>query len=152
MKKMGSVLVKIIIAVVFVYGTAYADLILRARQAYLEGEKYYRWYQNPSEKNAYAVRVYSSAQKRLEVLLSGGKITRDKYELELEKAATVKKTFLDESSIKYAYLWYQTGAELFTPPDSKWARLSKKKMTEAGEIWKKELSAKGIKYKDYMLD
>jgi len=59
---------------------------------------------------------------------------------------------LKESSIKYAYVWYQTAVELFSPPDSKWVKLSRGKMPAARELWKAELRTKNIPFEDYMLD
>jgi hypothetical protein len=59
---------------------------------------------------------------------------------------------LRESSVKYAYIWYQTVVELFSPPESKWVRLARQKMPEAKELWKKELTAKKIPFEEYMLE
>jgi len=59
---------------------------------------------------------------------------------------------MEESSIKYAYIWYQTAVELFSPPRSKWVKLAEKKMPEAKKLWRQELTSKGIKVEDYMLE
>lgn len=56
------------------------------------------------------------------------------------------------ASPKDAYAWYQTAAELFTPPESKWSRLARQKMPQAKERWKAELRSKGIPFEDYMID
>ena len=59
---------------------------------------------------------------------------------------------MKESSLKYAYVWFQTAVELFSPPESRWVALSREKMVLAKELWKKELDAKKIPYQDYMLE
>ena len=46
---------------------------------------------------------------------------------------------VEESSLKYAYHWYKTVVELFTPPESRWVRLSRERMAEAKTLWTREL-------------
>ena len=59
---------------------------------------------------------------------------------------------VSESSLKYAYHWYKTAVDLFSPPESRWIRLSRRKMDEAKELWKAELRAKKIQFEEYMLE
>ena len=59
---------------------------------------------------------------------------------------------MKESSLKYAYVWYKTATDLFTPPESKWVKLCRAKAPVAKELWKKELAAQKIPYEEYMLD
>ena len=47
---------------------------------------------------------------------------------------------------------FQTAVELFTPPESRWVVMSRAQMPRVKELWKKELDAKHIPYKDYMLE
>ena len=56
------------------------------------------------------------------------------------------------SSAQMAYVWYETAATLFTPPESKWSRMAREKMPEAKARWKAELQAKGVRFDDAMLD
>ena len=46
----------------------------------------------------------------------------------------------------------QTAVELFSPPNSKWVKLSSEKMPLAKEKWKQELIRKKIPFEDYMLE
>ena len=64
--------------------------------------------------------------------------------LEAEKAAAA-------NDWKMAYVWYQTAVEQFSPPNSKWVRMSKDKMPVALEKWKEDLRRKKIPFEDYML-
>ncbi len=66
---------------------------------------------------------------------------RDAY-LKGEQAATPQM----------AFVWYETAATLFTPPESKWSRLSREKMPIAKARWKADLKARGIHFDEAMLD
>ncbi|MDO8733736.1 MAG: hypothetical protein Q7K21_01075 [Elusimicrobiota bacterium] len=65
--------------------------------------------------------------------------------LEAEKAA-------QKNDWKMAYVWYQTSVEQFSPPNSKWVRMSKEQMPIALEKWKEDLKNKKIPFEDYMLE
>jgi hypothetical protein len=70
----------------------------------------------------------------------------------IEVARLARDEAVAESSLKLAYHWYKTAVELFSPPRSRWVRLSESKMAEAKELWKKELDSKKIPYEEYMLE
>ena len=135
-----------------VYAMVYLDVVLRARQAYLEGEKYWSWHENPSLKSAALEKKYASESKSLDEKLSKGGIKKEEYDRQAQALGFNKKRELEESSIKYSYIWYQTAVELFSPPESKWVKLSREKMPKAKELWRQELLKKGIKVEDYMLE
>ncbi|HOW89052.1 MAG TPA: hypothetical protein PL037_02130 [Elusimicrobiales bacterium] len=40
-----------------------------------------------------------------------------------------------ENPAKYAYIWYRTAAEDFSPPETRWTRLARKKAPEALALW-----------------
>lgn len=144
----GTVLACILI----VYIMIYVDVVMRARSAYLEGEKYWRWAQNPEEKKVALTNEYNREKAVLEKKYSKKKIEKSEYEQQLEILKFNLDERIRESSIKYAYIWYQTAVELFSPPESKWVRLSRTKMVEAKEAWKKELRENNIPFEDYMLE
>jgi len=135
-----------------VYALVYVDVVLRARSAYLEGEKYRSWYEDPKLKEAAVSGWYAGEKSRLDNRLEKNKLSRDEYDRQVEILEFTKGQKLKESSIKYAYIWYQTAVELFSPPESKWVKLSREKMPKAKELWKQELKAKNIPFEDYMLD
>jgi hypothetical protein len=136
----------------FVYAAACADVVLRARSAYLEGEKWLAWSEHPELKKAHFDAVLADETKRLEAERAAGKLTDDELKKKLGLAAFERDQAVAESSLKYAFVWFQTGAELFTPPESRWTVLSREKMKSTRELWKRELDAKKIPYKDYMLE
>jgi hypothetical protein len=135
-----------------VYAVAYVDLVLRARAAYLEGEKYLAWDRDPGLKKAALDRELAGAEARLRRDRDAGRITAEEFEQRSALARFERDEAVKESSLKYAYVWFQTAVELFSPPESRWVVLSRRKMAEAKELWKKELDAKKVPYQDYMLE
>ncbi|MBI4051609.1 MAG: hypothetical protein HY400_03800 [Elusimicrobia bacterium] len=135
-----------------VYGLVYVDLILRAKSAYGEGEKYFRWHEHPEEKKIFYERQLSSDKQNLEEELKAGRLTQEGFQEKMELIRVRFEHEMEESSIKYATLWYQTAAELFSPPESKWVKLSREKMAVARELWRKELRSRGISFQEYMLE
>jgi hypothetical protein len=142
----------VLAALLGVYAIAYVDLVLRARSAYYEGEKYLLWNKSPELKAAHFNAILAEKEKNLAQDFKSGKMT-DK---ELDERRTLSRYERDqavsESSLKYAYVWFQTAVELFSPPESKWVVLSRVKMAEAKQLWKEELGRKKIPYQDYMLE
>ena len=134
------------------YGMVYADLVLRARHAYNEGEKYMRWNEHPEEKAAFFDAQLKERTQALDAELAAGKLPKDEHDLKVELARFERDEGVRESSLKYAYVWYQTAVELFNPPESKWVVMSREKMKTAKEMWKQELRSKKIPFEDYMLE
>jgi hypothetical protein len=151
-KKWVKTLITVLCCIAAVYALIYVDVILRARSAYMEGEKYFSWYKNPELKAQVLNAEFEKEKAKLDKKLSKGKVTQDDYNKELDIAKFDTQQKLGDSSIKYAYVWYQTVVELFSPPESKWVKLSREKMPVAKELWKKELTQKGIPFEDYMLE
>ena len=131
-----------------VYAMARVDLVLRARSAYLEGEKWSEWSRKPELKKAH----FDAELAAREGELSQGRLDRAAYERKAGLARFERDQAVAESSLKYAYVWYQTAAELFSPPENRWSVLARAKMAETRVLWKKELDARKIPYQDYMLE
>ena len=136
----------------FVYGAACVDVVLRARSAYNEGEKWLAWSARPELKKAHFDAELAERQKTLESERDAGRVAPAEFDKKLGLARFERDQAVAESSLKYAYVWYQTAAELFTPPESRWTAMSREKMKTTRELWKKELDAKKIPYQDYMLE
>lgn len=132
----------------FVCAAVYVDLVLRARTAYLEGERRMAWIREPELKREALKAELSEAQQAIRKL--GLPETQLRQRLSLAEFEHQER--LKESDAKYAYVWYQTAVELFSPPDSKWVRLAREKLPVAKESWKKDLDARKIPYQDYMLE
>lgn len=135
-----------------VYAIAYVDVVLRARSAYLEGEKYLDWNVHPEKKKAWLEQKLVEKEARLRSDFAAGRLTKDELDERLYLARFERDERLAESSLKYAFIWFQTATELFTPPESKWVVLSREKLASTKELWKKELDAKHIPYQDYMFE
>lgn len=145
-------LLTVLACVAAVYGMACADLWLRARSAYLEGEKYLEWDRRPELKAAHLDRLLAEKTARLRAEGAAGRITPDELSQRLALARFERDESMQESSLKYAYVWFQTAVELFSPPESRWVVRSRARMAEAKELWRKELVAKKIPFQDYMLE
>ncbi|MEK7287416.1 MAG: hypothetical protein AAB091_02485 [Elusimicrobiota bacterium] len=135
-----------------VYGLILGDLWLRAREAYFEGEKYMRWHSNENEKKIYLEQQFDKRKTELDRLLSRRRISESAHRERVELAIFDRDEAMKESSVKYAYIWYQTAIELFSPPQSIWVKRARKKMPVAMELWKQELAAHRIPFEDYMIE
>jgi hypothetical protein len=135
-----------------VYGIIYVDVLARAKHAYLEGEKYAYWAEHPEERAKVLAAKLVRDKAKLDADLAKSKVSREDYQRDLELIQFDHDQALQESSLKYAYIWYQTVVELFSPPESKWVKLARQKMPLAKERWKAELRAKKIPFEDYMID
>lgn len=136
----------------FVYGAAYIDVTLRARSAYHEGEKYLAWDKDPALKRAHFDSIFATKKFKLEAELLGGHLSKPEYEQRVELARFERDERVKESSLKYAYTWFKTVVDLFTPPESKWATLARQKLPEVKAAWRAELISKKIPFEEYMLD
>lgn len=135
-----------------VYGVVALDVVLRARSAYLEGEKYMRWHLHPEEKKAHFESEYLEKKAGLDASHAKGEIGKEEFEDRLELALFERDHLTGESSAKYAYIWFQTAVELFTPPESRWVEKARGRMAEARRIWQEELKAKGIPFEGTMFE
>lgn len=116
----GVVLLTLAIA----WGMARWELVSRAKEAYLEGEKYYSWMQDPAKKKAY-----------FETEVAAGRLNQDQAEL-----------LLEDSDLKNAFVWYETVLELFQPPKSQWVVKSEERMKEIKPKYIAWLKTLGIEY------
>lgn len=135
-----------------VYAMIYADVVLRARAAYLEGERHMLWHERPAERRAHLEAELKKAKARLRREREDGILTEAEHRQKVELAEFRHQEALAESPLKYAYHWHKTAVDLFSPPQSRWVRLSRERMALAKELWKSELAAKKIPYEEYMLE
>jgi hypothetical protein len=152
MKKWQQILVLVAATVAIMYGMIYIDVVSRAKEAYMEGEKYWAWTDHPEQRVQFLNDQLTTEKAELQNKLSKGKLSQDEYDRELQLAQFDHDQQAKESTIKYAYIWYQTAVDLFSPPNSKWVQLARVKMPQAKERWKAELRAKKIPFEDYMID
>ncbi|OGR83856.1 MAG: hypothetical protein A2636_06740 [Elusimicrobia bacterium RIFCSPHIGHO2_01_FULL_64_10] len=138
--------------VLVLYAMVAADVVLRAREAYREGEKYMRWHEHPDQKESELRKEFERGKSALDRKLAAGKIPKERYDRELEILKFDLDRRREESAVKYAYVWYQTAYELFSPPESRWVKLSRAKAPAAKEKWKEELRSQNIRFEDYMLE
>jgi hypothetical protein len=138
--------------IIFIVGLIYVDLSMRARTAYYEGEKYIEWHKDPSKKKAHFEGLYAKEMSELDRKLADGDLSKAEHSQMAELEKFRRDEAIAESSLKYAYHWYKTAVELFSPPESRWVKFSREKMTQTKELWKQELDSKKIPYEEYMLE
>ncbi len=139
-------------AFAFVYALAAADVVLRARDAYMEGEKYLRWSRDPAAKAVHFDAELARKTALLKKDFDKARMTAPEFEQRVILLKFERDSAVSESSLKYAYVWFQTAVELFTPPESRWIAKSRRRMAEVKELWKAELRAKKIPFEEYMLE
>jgi len=139
-------------AAAFFLSAAYLDLAFRARSAYQEGEKHMAWAKNPALKKDHFDEVFSAKLKALEAERAGGRLSGPGFEDKKNLLLAEKNFKTGESSAKYAYIWYKTAGTDFSPPVTRWTRLARQKAPEALALWKAELKAGKIDFKDYQLE
>ncbi len=103
----------VILTLIIAYFMARNEVIKRAKREYLEGEKFLSFYKNPELKKQY----YDEKLKKKE-------ITQEEYEM-----------LMEDNALKNAYVQYQTVIDLFTPPESKWVKLSRERLKEIEPLY-----------------
>ena len=110
------------------------------------------WSRRPELKKAHFDAELAAREAELSRELAKGRLERGAYERKTALARFERDQAVAESSLKYAFVWYQTAAELFSPPECRWTVMARVKMKESRELWKKELDAQKVPYQDYMLE
>jgi len=139
-------------AALAVTALVYLDLVLRARSAYLEGERFLEWHRDPEAKKSHFEAEFQRESRRLDAEKSAGRLSEPEFLQRMELERFRRDEAVAESSVKYAYHWYKTAVELFSPPESRWVRLSREKMALTKDLWKQELDRRKIPYEEYMLE
>jgi len=140
------------IGAVFVFGAVYIDLVLRARTAFNEGEKFLAWHANPADKKAHFQAAFEKSIDTLNREKAAGHMDDTEHRQRVSLEEFRRDEAIAESSLKYAYHWFKTAVDLFSPPNSRWVRLSREKMATTKVMWKAELDAAKIPYEEYMLE
>ncbi len=148
----AKALAVVAVAFIGVIALVYLDVVSRAKESYLEAEKYMEWQRHPEQKKKFFDDAYEVGKMKLDAELSKGKLSQPDYQLKLDALAFDRDFRINESSLKYAYQWYKDTYELFSPPESDWVKKARVKAPEALELWKKELNEKKIPFEDTMFE
>src|SRR4051812_15948617 len=90
-----------------VYGMVYADVVMRAKSAYQEGEKYWRWAEHPEERQQFLAQKLEADKAALEARRSQGTVSAEDYRRQEELLHFGYEQSLKESNMKYAYFLYE---------------------------------------------
>ena len=117
----------------FLNAAAYVDVTLRARSAYLEGEKYLEWHSSPAaKKKALDLWVEKSKSK----ILASDEKEKELLEESLRMQYKIK---MEDNDAKNAYYWFKTVIECFQPPRSVYVKRAENKITQARKLWKESM-------------
>jgi len=126
----------------FFIAAARLDLALRTRSAYLEGEKYAAWAGDTAMKVRAIDTEFAPRLKALENDLAAGRLDKSDFDDKTNLLLAEKKFRTGESAAKYAYIWYRTAAEDFSPPVTRHTLLARRKLPAALAAWEKEAGIK----------
>lgn len=130
--------------VVFVFAATALDVVLRARSSYLEGEKWLAWSEHPELKAARLDAELAARRGELAAERAAGRLSEDAFMKQLALARFARDRAVGESALKYAYVWFESAAELFTPPESRWSALARARLGPTRELWRQELRSRGL--------
>jgi hypothetical protein len=116
------VLATVAVTLALAWAMARHELVRRAQEDYLEGEKYYSWYLDPAKKKAY-----------LDAELAAGHLNQDQHDLQM-----------GDNDLKNAYVWYESALDLCQPPRSEWTEKSEARMREVKPQYDAWLRSLGI--------
>ena len=128
------------------------DILIRARHAFLQGERYMAWATDPAGKAKFFDDKYQRDKAALDAKRKKENLTEADYQQRLESLGSERDFAIQESSLKYAYQWYKDTYQLFSPPESRWSREARRKAPEALELWKQELRNRGVSFDDATLE
>ncbi len=107
-KEIVTTVIIVICTLIIAFLMVRFELVKRAKREYNEGERYLSFYKSPDLKKQY----YDEKLKKKE-------ISETEYEM-----------LMEDNALKNAYVQYNTVVDLFTPPESKWVKLSRQRLSE----------------------
>ena len=99
------------------------EVVRRAKREFMEGEKYYRWYQDPAAK-----------AKDLSELKMSKKMSENEYD-----------HLMEEDMYKEAVVWWQTVGDFYYLPASKWLDMAEERIWTTGSEHEAAGWKKGVK-------
>jgi hypothetical protein len=135
----------------FVYAATAADTMLRARSALREGERWLEWSDHPERKKAHFDAEFDARRAALDADRASGRLSAEEREKRLLLARFERDRAEADSSLRHAYVWFESAADLFSPPESRWSARARVLMAETRERWRRERLAQGLPAEDYRL-
>ena len=128
----------------FVYAAACVDVVLRARSAYLEGEKWLSWSEHPELKKAHFDAEFDARRAALDRDLASGVLSRAGYDERLLLARFERDRAESDSSLEHAAVWFESAATLFSRPQSRWSVRARVLLAETRGRLRSERTAQGL--------
>ncbi|MFH1282217.1 MAG: hypothetical protein ABII27_00955 [bacterium] len=98
-KKIVQIVSVVLGCIIALYTMIYIDVVSRAKEAYMQGEKYWSWSENPQEKKAFLEKELNRRLEELKIKLDKNKLTMEQYENQVDIAKFDYDRNMEESSI-----------------------------------------------------
>jgi hypothetical protein len=125
-----------------------ADTVLRARSALHEGERWLAWSDRPELKKAHFDAEFDARRAALDGDLASGVLSRDGYDKRLLLARFERDRAESDSALDHARVWFESAANLFSPPESRWSARARVLLAETRERRRRERLAQGLPAED----
>jgi hypothetical protein len=135
----------------FVQGAVALDVILRARAACREGEKWLAWSASPELARAHFDAELESRRAELESLRSSGRLDEDAFRKQLALARFERDRAAAQSPLERAAVWFESAADLFARPESRWSARARVLLAETRARLRDERLARGLPAEDFRL-
>jgi len=135
----------------FVQAAVALDVVLRARAACHEGEKWLAWSDHPELKRARLDAEFEARRAELEAEGASGRLGADAFRKQLALASFDRDRALEESSAERAAVWFRSAADLFASPESRWRARARVLLASARERVRRERLARGLPAEDFRL-
>ena len=136
---------------VFVVAATAADTALRARAACLQGERWLDFAAHPEKRRAILDARLKARLEELERAHVEGRLSADELARESGLARFARDRDAAADAPERAYIWFESAADLFAPPQTRWSERGRAGMAQARELWRRERLARGLPAEDYRL-
>ncbi len=128
-----------------------ADTLLRARAACREGERWLEQAEHPERRRAELDSELRLTLEGLDRARAEGRLDEATYARESGLARFRRDREAERSAYKIAYVWLDSAARLFTPPDNRWSRRARAELPRAREGWRRDRLSRGLPVEDFRL-
>ncbi len=136
---------------VFVGAATAADVALRARAACRQGERWLDFAAHPEKRRALLDARLTARLNELDKERADGRLDADEFSRASGLARFERDRDAAADAPERAYVWFESAADLFSPPQTRWSARGRAGMAQARELWRRERRARGLPVEDYRL-
>lgn len=135
----------------FVGAATAADTALRARAACLQGERWLDFAAHPEKRRSILDARLKTRLDELEKERADGRLDGDAFARASGLARFQRDRDAAADAPERAYVWFESAADLFAPPQTRWSARGRAGMAQARELWRRQRLARGLPAEDYRL-